>query len=364
MKNSKEIIAKISDNLFLKEPLMFDVFCSHKLVENPELETMFRTGQRRIEYNPVLVEKRPHYVESFLKNEILRILMKHPYQRVPQDPNRAALKIASDITINEIASYETKLNDASFYNLVDNQSYEEYYKDLKDIIPDQEDTAPSQAAALWAEDEEMDAAINQKILKAEQSDGWGSLSGKFKEKILANKKIKMNYKKILMKFRTSMRSNIRSLTRLKPNRRYDFDYMGSRYKPLLNLLVAVDASGSISCRDLETFFSIINRFFKYETKNIRVLEFDTEITQELDFGKAKTEIKITGRGGTNFQPVINYYKETDKYDGMIIFTDGYACPPSVTYKKRILWIINNKMNYENSSWLKTLPGSSTTWIPD
>lgn len=365
MKNAKEILSGVTDNLFLKEPLMFDIFCSHKLVENPTLETMFRTGQRRIEYNPTLVEKKPYGAENFLKNEILRILMKHPYQRVPNEPNRAALKVSSDITINSIASYDTRLPDASYYDLDYNMCYEEYYRELKDIIQEEEEPACSQATELWAEDEEMEEVINKQIIKAQQNKSWGTIPGNMIEKILPNKNVKMNYKKILMMFRTSMISSIRSLTRLKPNRRYDFDYMGSRYKPLVNLLIAVDSSGSISSKDLEKFFSIINRFFKYGTKKIKVLVFDTNITQELDFKTAKKEIEIKGRGGTDFQAVIDYYKNTDKYDGMIIFTDGYAAPPVITFKKRILWILNNKVNFDdNEYWLKNLPGKSATWIPD
>ncbi|MBO4533324.1 MAG: hypothetical protein J5726_06450 [Treponema sp.] len=365
MEKAKEIISSIADNLFLKEPLMFDVFCSHKLVENPALKTMFRTGQRRIEYNPALVEKRPYCADGLLKNEILRVLMKHPYQRVPFNPNRTALKASSDVTINSIASYETFLQNASHYNLKENLSYEEYYKEFKTIFPEEENPVSCQATELWAEDEEMSSSIDQHINNAAKNRDWGSIPGHMVEKILAKRKIKMDYRKILMRFKTSMQSSLRCLTRLKPNRRYDFDYMGSRYKPLVNLLIAVDSSGSISNTDLENFFSIINRFFKYGTKSIKVLVFDMCITQELDFKKAQTEIQITGRGGTDFQSVIDYYKKTNSFDGMIIFTDGYAPPPTITYKKRILWILNNKLNYEeNHEWMTKLPGSSTTWIPD
>ena len=139
MKDAKEIITSVAEKLFIGEPLMFDIFCSHKLVENPDMPIMFRCGQRKIEYNPNLVQRRPHTVESLLKNEILRILMKHPYERVPQDPNRAALKVSSDITVNSIARYTTYLKGAGYYNLDYNLSYEEYYKELKDIIKDEED---------------------------------------------------------------------------------------------------------------------------------------------------------------------------------------------------------------------------------
>ena len=116
--------------------------------------------------------------------------------------------------------------------------------------------------------------------------------------------------------------------------------------------------------DLESFFSVINRFFKYGISSIKLLVFDVAITQELDYVKARDEVEIKGRGGTDFQAIIDYYKKANKYDGMIVFTDGYAAPPEITNKKCILWIMNNRENYEsNHDWIDNLPGSISTWIP-
>ena len=396
MKNAKEIITSITEEMFLTEPLMFDVFCSHKLQENTDIQVMFRTGQGRIEYNPELVEQSFRKegcgsIEIALKNEILRILLLHPYQRVPENPNRVALKKASDITINSISPYSTKLPDASLYNLEYGLSYEEYYKKLKLIFPESKamKNVPSQgmlqsqnesagqyqvqnksepgeyeSTELWTEDDSMCDQIEQQIKKASASNQWGSLNGTGIETILAQKKIAMDYKKILMKFRSSVLSDSRSLTRLRPNSRYDFDYMGSRYKPSFNLLVAVDSSGSITHSDLENFFSIINRFFKYGAKKIKVIVFDVAITQELDFKKAAKKIEVHGRGGTCFQPAIDYYEKSRDYDGMIVFTDGFAELPKIHHHKKILWVLNNKANYNYCSQLQKLPGSSAIWIPN
>ena len=64
---------------------------------------------------------------------------------------------------------------------------------------------------------------------------------------------------------------------MKPNRRYGFQYMGSRYDFTTRLLFAVDVSGSMSSQDLALGFSVINRFFKYGIEAIDVIQFDTEI---------------------------------------------------------------------------------------
>ena len=174
----------------------------------------------------------------------------------------------------------------------------------------------------------------------------------------------MDYRRILSQFRASIISQRRLLTRMKPNRRYGFEFMGSKFEPKTHLLVAVDVSGSIGSDDLQNFFSIINRFFSFGVEALQVISFDTEIKQEFELKKATKNIQITGRGGTNFQPAINYYENHPEYQGMIIFTDGYAEVPKITQPKQILWILSGKNEYDKANtWIKNLPLSRATWIP-
>jgi len=72
----------------------------------------------------------------------------------------------------------------------------------------------------------------------------------------------------------------------------------------------------------------------YGIERVDVLQFDSEI-------------KVIGRGGTYFQPVIDYIDKNKEYDGLIIFTDGWAPIPTTPKNKRtrILWLFNNEHNY-------------------
>ena len=79
MMTVKEKLSSVIDKWFLYEPLYFDVYCTHKLEENSEMKCEFRTGKRRIEYNPELLQKTSkEEIEQKLKIEITRILLKHP----------------------------------------------------------------------------------------------------------------------------------------------------------------------------------------------------------------------------------------------------------------------------------------------
>ncbi len=381
----KEKISSVVDKWFLYEPLLFNVYCTHKLEPNSDMKCSFRTGQRRIEYNPELLkDKSTEEIAQGLKNEVTRILLKHPYQRVPQNPNRSALKTASDVTISESCYRDKNLKDAQHYNFDSGLSYEEYYRKLYYICPDFDEMgqgkpklspglgkdetwdyeAAADSAELWTEDEEMSDNINLQIQKAQKTNQWGSVSGQFQETITASMKIPMDYRRILSQFRASIISQRRKLTRMKPNRRYGFEFMGSQFEPKTHLLVAVDVSGSIGSDDLVHFFSIINRFFSYGVEAINVIAFDTEIKQEFELKKAAKNIRITGRGGTDFQCAVDYYENHPEFQGMIIFTDGYAPEPKITKAKQMLWILTSKGEYDNAiQWIRKLRLSKATWIP-
>ena len=177
----------------------------------------------------------------------------------------------------------------------------------------------------------------------------------------------MDYRKMLSLFKTSVISSKRRLTRMRPNRRFGFDAMGSRYELSTNLLIAVDVSGSVTDKNLQFFFSVINRLFKYGVEKLDVLQFDSKIQGEPEpLKKARKTVKIMGRGGTSFQPAADYYCAHPEYDGLIYFTDGYAPPPKFNTKRPIdvLWVLCGKSNYdEHAKWIKKLKRNHVAYIP-
>ncbi len=187
------------------------------------------------------------------------------------------------------------------------------------------------------------------IRVAQASNRWGSIAGKLRERLLAALKPKLDYRAILRQFRTSILATNRVLTRMKPSRRYGFQYMGSRRDFTTKLLFAVDVSGSIPSADLERGFSLINQFFRYGIEQIDVIQFDIEVKgKPLALKRARRAVEVLGRGGTSFAPVLAYIDEHRHYDGLIIFTDGYApVPPKPQNRStRILWLFNHEANYQ------------------
>lgn len=203
--------------------------------------------------------------------------------------------------------------------------------------------------ADWDSDDLQHDEIVAAVREAAESGGWGTIGGSAREQLLATLHPKLDYRGVLRNFRQSVLSVRRRLTRMKPSRRYGFAQLGSRYDFTTRLLFAVDVSGSMSRRDLQLGFSVVSRFFRYGVESVDVIWFDEQIRCEpLTLRQARSSFEVTGRGGTNFRPLIEFIDRNRQYDGLIIFTDGYApVPPKPKNKRtRILWLFKDEATYQ------------------
>lgn len=169
----------------------------------------------------------------------------------------------------------------------------------------------------------------------------GTIPGEFQELIskLREKKPEVfNWKTYFRRLLGSIYDvNIRS-TRRKESKRFE-DAAGIQHKKKVSILVAVDTSGSVSQRELQEFFSEIDYAYKAGAR-VTILQCDTQINAVEDYdGKNLPTIK--GRGGTDFNPPVDYYVEHKKeYASLIYFTDGEAPLPN-KHPQGMVWIISS-----------------------
>ena len=398
---ARQRIAPIIEKWLLMEPLLLATWTSHALVSEPRIQTI-RVQRGRIEYNPSFIQQlSDRHLEATLRFEALRILLKHPYSR--RQAHSEISYAASNLTLQEYLQTELpfpRAKDVFGDSSYDQQFFEFYYHQLLDQEPASgpksgsegrasvvavgtADTGPgSESSELggepeaegtstardllsvyidptltgventdqWDQDELLSDRLDELVRTAQANDSWGSIGGQLREHILANLQPKLDYRAVLRKFRTSILSQQRRLTRMKPSRRYGFAYMGSRRDFTTKLLFAMDVSGSMGTEELRRGFSVVNRFFNYGVPSIDVIQFDTQITAEvMTLRRAKHEVQLTGRGGTNFAPVLAYLNQHPDYDGLIIYTDGYApCPqPPENRRTPILWLFVHEENYRS-----------------
>lgn len=203
---------------------------------------------------------------------------------------------------------------------------------------------------LWEEDQFQARQITD-IVKSSSS--WGSLPGGLIELIKKAAEGKVDYRAVLRMFRASILSQKRRLTRMRPSRRFGFEQMGSRYDFTTRLLIAIDTSGSVGSEDLGRYLNVTTSFFKYGIQQIDVLMFDAKVQGKplalTDAKKNIKELKVCGRGGTDFQAPVDYAVEHPEYDGLIIITDGFApCPNTEHLRTKLLWVIDNESSYRNN----------------
>jgi len=372
----------ILEKWFILEPPLFQVLCLHDLKAETQMACPLRSGRKRIEYNPDIVnEMSDEALEEALRAEALRILLKHPYERRPEGCSQRAMGLGSNLVIGDNYAHQRfKIETPKEYGLKGGMNYEWYARQVEEQQEgsgkgkSDEGEGPGEGKAeygggdkdgdgkgsgekyrdlaeLWEEDD-MTAQLINGIIESTKS--WGSLSGQFAEMLNASLKAKINWRNIFAGFRASIISSNRRLTRMKPNRRTGFDNMGSVRRFDTKLLVAVDVSGSVSTRSLQYFYGVINSAFRYGFESIDVIQFDCGIKAVHSLKNVVKDVAIVGRGGTSFQEPVDYAHENG-YDGLIMLTDGYAPPPCIPegFKTGILWVCENEECLEHhKSWME------------
>ncbi len=400
----RERIQQETEQWFLTEPLFFTVYCTHRLKMNANMQCALRSGQGRIEYNPEIIEGvKDMELSAMFRVEMIRILLQHPYARQPLGCKPMVLQMASDMVISPAYHFGfLDMTRPEQYGLPSGQHYEWYAKRLCEMGVHRDGDKPSEGnsctnkqkgedvsepskegnnqaqnisqgslgpeqgqsleqrlaeddgtdyTALWEEDSFQSRLITDIVLSTTQ---WGSIPGYMVELIKKAADGKIDYRNVLRMFRSSILSQKRRLTRMRPSRRFGFEQMGSRYDFVTRLLIAIDTSGSVGSEELGRYFRVITTFFKYGVQEIDVLMFDCSVQGKpikLDEAKQnKQKFIVKGRGGTNFQAPVDYVKDHPNYDGLIIITDGYAETPEVPphLSTKLLWVIDNENSYKQN----------------
>lgn len=391
----------LSEEWFLQEPAFFALFCTQRMQENVKMECALRCGQGVIEYNPLILEKKNYrQVEQLMRIEMIRLFLKHPYERQPDGCSREAMALGSDCTIEDgycFLNEKLPLKGPGFYHLPMGETYEYYAKKIQEQNQKDDDrdgkgnnnenrsatgndgnsdngndannadgndrgneakeskenrNEDRDKAELWREDALRRSRINDLI---ERTSDWGTIPGDIVDRIKASTKARINNSYIMQGFRSSIISSRRQLTRMKPNRRTGFIQMGNSRQFDTSLLVAVDVSGSVTESQIADFYSVVNRVFRFGIAKIDCVQFDSCLGEINPLRYANNEIKVVGRGGTSFQPIFDFLDgNSTMYDGVMILTDGQAPPPIVPdhFKTNVLWVCSDRQAYEaNKEWM-------------
>ena len=190
--------------------------------------------------------------------------------------------------------------------------------------------------------DQMGGILKQIAEQVEKS--RGTIPGEFKDILDALLNIpepKFDWKSYIRRFTGKSVKVYTKKSRRKLSKRYE-DNPGLKIKQKKHILVGIDTSGSVNKSELEEFLCEIHHLHKTGS-DVTIVQCDTAIAHIGSY-KPGEDYKVHGRGGTSFQPVIDYYNEhMNNISCLIYFTDGEA-PAPINAKGNILWVLSSESN--------------------
>ena len=383
-----ESLAKASKELMLKEPFYGLLLMSLNKIWSNKLPT---AGVRlnKINYelaiNPAFWESLPMEQKvGVLKHELLHIGFFH-LVNFTKYANKKVLNIAMDLEINQYIERSMLPEDGMFLDTFPELELEErkgtryYYDKLMELAQEQEETMQCIMNAIsngesecelpngqkinipdhdWEEIEQLDEATKKLIesqtkhiveqVADQVQKSRGIIPGEFEELLERLKQVdppKFDWKGYMRRFAGKSVKTYTKKSRRKYNKRLP-ENPGLKIRRHKHILAAIDTSCSVSTDELKEFLNELYHM-KKTGADVTIIECDTAISYIGKFDPKK-DLEIHGRGGTDFQPVIDYYNEHQKeYSCLFYFTDGECSAPEGA-KGNILWVLSSRGNaYED-----------------
>jgi len=386
MMDKVQSLSKISKELMLKEPYYGFFLIMLNKVWRKDLPTA-GVSKHNINYQLAINEEfwtglSDDHKMGLLKHELLHIAFGHLVS-FGSFSNKKLANVAMDMEINQYieASWLPEgginIDDYAELNLDKKAGCRYYYDQLLRLQDEKEKKGSTGNQGMdqllddiangdipdhstWEEFNDLSEAEKkliekqvQKILsdaKEQTIKKRGNVPGEIEGLIVVEEftKPKFDWKGYLRRFTGTSTKIFTKKIRRKENRRYE-ENPGLKIKMKQHMLLAIDTSGSVSNDELAEFMNEIHHIHKAGV-DITIVQCDTSI-RSIEPYKGKNDLKVHGRGGTEFDPVLDYYNANlKKYTSLVYFTDG-ECYTSVKPRSRVLWVLS-----ERSDMNEELPG--------
>lgn len=382
--NKIETLAKASKDLILKEPFYGLLLMSlNKRWCNKSVPTA-GVCLKGINYELIINEEfwenlPPIQKIGILKHELLHIGFFHLTDYASYK-DKDLLNIAMDLEINQyidrtwLPKNGCFLDNFSELNLEPKKGTRYYYNKLKEEKDSQQsavmdalqtaiDSGESSCTLPngetieipnhdWDDVENLDDATKKLIesqtkhivtqVADQVAKSRGTIPGEFEElikRLLHVEPPKFDWKGYIRRFAGRSVKTYTKKSRRKYNKRMP-DNPGLKIKRQKHILFAIDTSASVSSSELK---ECLNEMYhlKKTGSDVTVIQCDTAISNVSKFDPKK-DFTIHGRGGTEFQPVIDYYNEhSKKFSCLMYFTDG-ECPAPENVRNHVLWVLSSQ----------------------
>jgi len=329
---------------------------------------------------------------AVMKHEIAHFIMKHMTRRNGRDPY--LFNISADMAINQNIPHMPKSSVELPYGWKSHLSMEEYYdKLLKKVkqnggcqgcqqasggkkpgdnsgddqsdnqskgkgkelqLPKQFDDVQDASDSEAGDAESMTDEVIKEVVKQQLDSGVdpkqlrGLHAGALEEYIeeLTQPPL-IDWKHALSRFAATLADQHSRRTLKRPDRR-ELGPWGRKKEYLPSLVVVVDSSGSVSSEMLSSFFSQINLLGRM-LSIVNVIIADAKVQEHFTYRPGMEE-KLreagSGRGGTDFDPAVQYINQNLRdCDGAIYLTDGWCPEPETRCKIPMIWVVTENEDY-------------------
>lgn len=361
--------------LLLKKPFFGNLATRLKLTNADEWCPTAATDGRKFYYNSrfIMLLADEKECEFLFGHEVLHCIYEHIGRRVDNKHQGQLSNIAADYCVNgDLVKHNVGrmittvpcLHDTKYYGW----SYEKVYKDLYDNAEkidiselvdqlldehlentestnqdghsnkegkgkdnDEDDTSGKKPALSEKDLAEIKDELREALLAAAKNSGSpGELPLGVQRIIQQITAPKLNWRELL---RLQIESTIKNdYTWARPNRKawhINAILPGLKYDEMIDIVVAVDMSGSVGEEQARDFLSEVKGITEeYSNFNIHIFCFDTEVYNPQQFSGDNlddvAEYEFAGGGGTDFDSIFKYLKDEQIIPQLLlVFTDGY-----------------------------------------
>ncbi len=389
--NVQEKVEAAGIRLIHKEPFFAAILMQMRKVATKSVDTAASTiknGQMYMYYNPDFVDKMTaDETLGVFKHEVLHLIFEHVFRREGRDPFE--WNIACDFAVNSfikglpdnaIIAEKFKLpvkQSAEWYhsNLPkefkkENQASIEFHKDGTFTItgpPGSGENGKGKSKKTYRllhdkdefdkcnerckEDPALAEAVVREAIQTAMDKCQGNAPGELQEFIDALlKKPAVSWRQLLRSyFAASVRAGFKS-TWKRESRRFGPLVKGKVRERIMNIVIAIDTSGSMGEEEFEEAISEVYYLCQTHKGTKTVIEVDAAVHREYKMKKG-LKVDFKGRGGTSFKPLFEYVAEKNKKPDLLIYvTDLYGDFPDKKPKYPVIWLRPSTSNATDIPW--------------
>ncbi len=343
-------ISRVKSTLILEQPYFGSIASTLKPIQNDDLKTYLSKGEN-FEYNDV-------YINSLEDEELAFILTNASMHQAFLHESRRNQRmqwlwiLATDYAINSLLVNNglEPPDEINYDERFDDMSAEAIYATLENEI-DNDEHSPQQISQIDYQETKLEDINDDKI-----KDMNGQLLNKAKLQgdlplgieILVPKlsEGKISWKNELYNF---IEESVRFDYQLVPPNKRFISYgiaLPALSGTKVNIVVAIDSSGSIDGNQLSRFLSeveaIMNSFENFE---INLIIADAKVQEHhVLYPGDELNYNIKGGGGTNFINTFKYiYENIDEVNLLLYFTDGFGKFPDFEPDYNVAWVSSEKI---------------------